>query len=93
MMQVRWTESAAEELRGIVRYIVRDRPDAAQRIARLIYEEVDTLHSMPHRGRPGPIPGTRELVLAPLPYIVLYEIVRDGVFILRIQHAAQRRPS
>src|SRR5262249_20272423 len=34
-----------------------------------IYERVRSLKTLPHRGRPGRKEGTRELVMAPLPYL------------------------
>jgi toxin ParE1/3/4 len=36
--------------------------------------------------------GTRELVLTPLPYIVVYRIADDVIHILRILHRAQKWP-
>jgi plasmid stabilization system protein ParE len=88
-MQVRWTDEAAENLRQIVLYVARSSPTSARKIASQIYREVNALVPMPHRGRLGPEPGTRELLLVPLQYIVTYEVIGDGVFILRIRHAAQ----
>ena len=46
----------------------------------------------PHSGRPGHIPGTRELVISKLPYIVVYRISGDTVEILRVFHAAMNWP-
>lgn len=46
---------------------------------------------MPHRGRAGVEPGTRELVVAGLPYIIIYRAKEDVVEILRIWHGARRR--
>jgi toxin ParE1/3/4 len=50
------------------------------------------LESFPNRGRNGRIGGTRELVLAPLPYIVVYRVTTDSVEIIRIYHSAQNWP-
>jgi plasmid stabilization system protein ParE len=36
--------------------------------------------------------NTRELVFAPWPYIVVYEIIDDQVHVLRIRHASQNWP-
>lgn len=36
--------------------------------------------------------GTRELVLAPLPYLVIYAVDDQSIHILRLLHAAQHRP-
>jgi hypothetical protein len=46
---------------------------------------------MPHRGRVGWKAGTRELVLAPLPYIIVYGVEPEMVHIFRILHATKDR--
>jgi plasmid stabilization system protein ParE len=43
-------------------------------------------------GRPRRVAGTRELALAPLPFIVVYRVKEDRVEIARILHGAQRWP-
>jgi plasmid stabilization system protein ParE len=40
----------------------------------------------------GRIPGTRELVVPGLPYIVLYEVADTAVQILHIYHGARNWP-
>ncbi len=47
---------------------------------------------MPYRGRIGREEGTRELVIARLPYIVIYRIKGEAVEILHIYHGARQRP-
>ncbi len=90
-MRIRWTDEAAENLRQIGFHIARTSPAASRRVTADIYQQVKGLIPMPHRGRTGREPGTRELVLTPLPYIVTYEISGDAVFILRLHHGAQDR--
>ena len=51
-----------------------------------------TLLTFPNRGRSGKREGTRELVLAPLPYIVVYAVRGDLIFVVRILHGAQQWP-
>ena len=51
------------------------------------------LKRMPDRGRVGQKEGTRELVMAPLPYIIVYGVERDLVHIFRILHVAEERRS
>ena len=36
--------------------------------------------------------GTRELVMSPLPYIVVYTVRGDAVYVVRIPHGAQQWP-
>ena len=91
-MYLRWTEAAATDLERIADYLLRHAPDRAPRLIRSIYEAPETLSSFPHRGRPGKKAGTRELVLSPLPWIVVYTVRDDVVHVVRILHGAQRWP-
>ena len=92
-MRVRWTGPAADDLQDIVRFIRNDNPTAARKMAALIVDAVMNLRKMPYRGRPGLVPGTRELVFAPYPYVAVYEVISDSVQVLRIRHAAQDWPA
>lgn len=92
-MRVRWTTDAADDLERISDYIADDRPEAARRIALHIVRTVDGLDTFPNRGRPGRVDGTRELVLAPLPFIAVYEVHDDEVLVMRLLHGAQEWPT
>jgi toxin ParE1/3/4 len=50
------------------------------------------LLTFPGRGRPGKKQGTRELMLASLPYLVVYVVTGDIVHIARLLHGAQKWP-
>jgi plasmid stabilization system protein ParE len=50
----------------------------------------DRLEHLPERGRPGLVPGTRELTVM-WPYVIVYRVAEDGVDIIRIWHGAQDR--
>ena len=91
-MTVRWSPEAAADFDSIIAYILEQNPTTADRIARTIYSAASSLDTFPNRGRPGRVDGTRELVLAPLPYIVVYRALRDAVEIARILHGSQRWP-
>jgi plasmid stabilization system protein ParE len=56
-----------------------------------VYEAPTALLTFPNRGRPGKREDTRELVLAPLPYVVVYTVRDDVVFVVRILHGAATR--
>jgi plasmid stabilization system protein ParE len=43
-------------------------------------------------GGPGKKAGTRELVIASLPYLAVYRVHENVVELLRILHGAQRWP-
>jgi addiction module RelE/StbE family toxin len=90
-MKIRWTTEASENLEQISRYIADDSPEAALKTVRLIFEQIKTLSVFPSRGRAGRTAGTRELVLSPLPYFVVYRLTGVMIEILYIRHGAQRR--
>src|ERR1700686_4897847 len=93
-MQVRWSPEAAEDLERIVEYIRKENPSAGQRVARTIYERAGALKTLPYRGRPGRIEGTRELSLPSSPFILIYRVLEraNAVEIVNIIHGAQRWP-
>ncbi len=93
LMRVRWTEPAVRDLTAICDYIEQhDSPPVARTVALRIVEGAESLVNFPRRGRPGSDPGTRELVLAGSPWLVIYSVNDDAVEILRILHGAQKRP-
>jgi len=57
-----------------------------------IREAVERLADFPHRGRPGRLEGTRELVVAGTPYLVVYRTKGTSLRILRLLHGAQDWP-
>jgi len=46
----------------------------------------------PQIGRPGRVPGTREMIIPKTPYIVPYRLQGNAIQILRIYHGARRWP-
>ncbi len=89
--RIRWTLRALRRLDEIGAYIEKDNPDAAARVVARIVTAVDMLAEVPASGRPGRIKGTREVVLADIPYIIPYRVSRD-IEILTVMHAHQRWP-
>ena len=90
-MQLRWSP-AAEDLFRIIEYIRQENPAAAQRIAKAIYDSAGSLKSFPSKGRTGRVEGTRELPLPPLPFVVVYRVLKDIVEIADVVHGAQKWP-
>ena len=91
-MEVRWSPEAADDLERIVRYIQGDSLETARRVATIIVDAVGTLSEFPERGRMGRIAGTRELVVASLPWIAVYRVRGNVVEVVRIYHGAQNWP-
>mgnify|MGYP001402931967 FL=1 len=84
---------AREDLRGIVRYIGKDDPTRAKSFAKDLRDKTRPLAQHPELGRPGRLPGIRELV-AHSYYIIFYRVLAEDhtVQILRVKHAAQQMP-
>ncbi len=91
-MRLQWTTTASRNLEAIETYIERDNPLAAVDVVLEILRQVDALKDHPGLGRPGRVEGTRELIIAGLPYIVPYLVEGERVIILRVLHAARKWP-
>ena len=92
-MKVEWSDLAFSGLRAIAEYIEQDRGiETANRISEAIFDAVQSLATMPWRGREGMMNNTREMVIPGLPYIVVYMIIQDRVAIVNIIHGARQRP-
>lgn len=88
-----WAPEAIEDLAALRAYIAENDPQAAQRVVLHIIDNVETLLPMhPDMGRPGRVPGTRELVITKTPFIVPYRFVKGTLQILRVYHGARRWP-
>src|SRR3990172_5531453 len=91
-MKLRWTRIALQDLRHLHEYISEDNTLAASRMGVRIQDATQRLKKHPQMGRPGPVQGTRELVIAGSPYIVVY-ILRDSeIQIVAVIHSAVRWP-
>lgn len=93
-MRLQWTRLAERDLDQIATYIEADNPAAAARVVLEIIDQVETLlPDHPAIGRPGRVPGARELVIRGLPYVVAYRIRDNSLESLRVLHTARRWPS
>jgi toxin ParE1/3/4 len=88
-----WSPEAIDDLSALRANIEQDDPAAAQRVALHIVTNVETLlANNPEMGRPGRVPGTRELVIPRTRFIVPYRLVGNTIQVLRIFHGARRWP-
>jgi toxin ParE1/3/4 len=88
-MRLRWSPEAANDLENILHYLEQNRPRAAQPTVSRLYNSIRRLRRSPRMGRVGHIPGTRELIVSGLPYIVLFRPTEELVEVVRIFHGAQ----
>lgn len=90
-MNVIWSNAAREELDIIIAYIARESPNAAMRMDILLTQATARLQSFPASGRPGLVPGTRELIPHPS-YRIVYEHDDRHVHVLAVIHTARQWP-
>ena len=76
-MRARWTWLARSDLEQIQKYIKEHNPPAALKVGARIHDAVRRLEQHPQMGRPGTVPGTREKLALPYPYVIVYEVVED----------------
>jgi len=88
-----WSPEAIADLIALRAYIAEGNPAAARRIALHIIHNVEELLSANREmGRPGRVPGTRELIIPKTPFIVPYRVHTDTIQVLRVFHGARRWP-
>jgi plasmid stabilization system protein ParE len=91
-MRVDWLRKALRNLDDEASYIATDDPVAARLVVERVLGAVAMLADQPGLGRPGRIPGTRELVVHKTRYIVPYRVRADAVQVLRVFHTSCRSP-
>lgn len=91
-MRVRWLRKALRNLDEEAGYIANDDSAAARIVVERVLSAVAMLAQQPDMGRPGRVPGTRELVVPRARYIVPYRVRGDAVEILRMFHTSRRLP-
>jgi toxin ParE1/3/4 len=91
-MRVRWLRKAVANLDAEAAYIAEDNLAAARIVVARVLTAVSHLPQQPRLGRPGRVPGTRELVVPRTRYLVPFRIRGDVVEILRVFHVSRRLP-
>jgi addiction module RelE/StbE family toxin len=91
LRRIRWAPAAADDLQEILNYLREHHSALAQPTVRKLYDLARSLKRFPNRGRIGYKEGTRELIVAPTPYIIVYGVEREVVHIFRVIHASKER--
>ena len=91
-MRVRWFRHALLDLEEIETYIAKDNPAVAVDVILKIIKAVSLLKEQQGIGRAGRVPGTKELVVPDLPYIVPYRVKDGEVQVLRVYHTSRKWP-
>ena len=92
-MRVKWLRKAALNLEDAHYFLSQEIPVVAQEFVREVYRVVGLLLTQPAMGRPGRVPGTRELIVQPYPFLIPYRVQGGEIHILRVFHTRQRFPS
>ncbi|MDR2891554.1 MAG: type II toxin-antitoxin system RelE/ParE family toxin [Deltaproteobacteria bacterium] len=90
-MEVIWSEPAEDSLDAIVSYIADDNLHAALEMDDLLRKAANGLAQFPQKGKPGRIPGTRELVPHPN-YVLVYLLTKESIQIVTVLHSSQQWP-
>jgi toxin ParE1/3/4 len=90
---IEWTEQAIRHLDQAHDYITLSNSKAVvARGTMHVATSVQQLPTFPMSGRPGRVPGTRELVISNSPFVVAYSIEKERIVILALYHGAQQWP-
>lgn len=92
-MRIEWLTEATRNLTAQLEWLAERDPWAAIDVGDAVHVAVERLAEHPAIGRPGRIPGTRELVVVGAPYVIVYRVERTAVLVLRVLHGAQRWPT
>lgn len=93
MPVLRWSSRARRELNAALAHAAADDAERAAALYARIDEATAHLRNHPAMGRPGRIPGTRELVISRTPFVAIY-IVREGIVrIISLHHTARTWPT
>ncbi len=91
-MRVKWLRQALLDLDAIEAYVTSDSPAIAIKVVVTIITAVALLKEQPGIGRTGRVPGTKELLVSGLPYLVPYRVKDGTVQILRVYHTSRKWP-
>lgn len=88
-----WQERAIKDVEHLSGYISQDNPVAAIEVQKRIIALTKQLGEFPFSGVTGEVTGTRQLVVQPYPYLIIYRATPpDNIEILRILHGSQQWP-
>ena len=87
MVKIEWSDTAKNDLKGIIEYLSQDSPQYAEYFYERIFESIDNIKFFPEMGRRVPElknPNMRELILQN--YRIIYQYLEDKIEIVTIFH-------
>ena len=91
-MKIIWSPQAKDDLFSLFNYVAADNPNAARKLKDIIIFKIEILSKTPNIGRPGRVPGTKELIIENTPYVIPYRCIDDHLEIIRVYHSARKWP-
>lgn len=91
-MRVKWLREASRNLEQEADHLADKNPAAADAMLQNIRSSVSLLAQQPGIGRPGRVPGTRELVIPHSPYLIPYRVRGEVLEVLRVFHTSRKPP-
>ena len=88
-MRVELARAAERDLEAALEYLSDRNPGAARALRANIQRAIESLEDFPDRGRPAVAEGGRELPVQGAPYIIVYAIDGETVFVARIRHTSR----
>jgi plasmid stabilization system protein ParE len=88
--QLEFAARAFQHIAAAEEFISRENPAAARKVAEAIYKTAEKLETFPDLGKPGRVPGTRELPLAKYPYTLVYRVRPSKVIVYAVMHQARK---
>lgn len=90
-LEVRWAQRASFDLAYNINYLKQRSLQGADNVSRSILATVEALREFPLIGRTGREPNTREMPVTDYPYLIVYRVVGETLFVARILHTARNR--
>jgi len=87
-MKLVWRPMALSDRERIMDYIAQDNPQAAIDLDTLFEKRAIALIEYPNLHKPGRVINTREAVVH-ASYVMVYEVSKDEIAIVRVLHTAQ----
>jgi len=91
-MKISITPRASEHLTATYEYLHGISPRLAASQMRRIFDGIDQLKQFPESGHPGRVESTRELPIPRTPFLVVYSIAAQTIYIIAVLHGKQRWP-
>ncbi len=90
-MKLVWHPAAVAELDGIVEYVRLNYAAAPVAAGKRVPEVIELIKKFPDVGGHGLQPGTREMLVGRLPFVIVYLLTNSTIEILHVLHTSQHR--